>query len=289
MSGPTRTGTTPDEQRPATRLESLVTSLRGVPPDRNAPTGRRRNRAAGFSFAVVSGYVVGVAGFYTNFFGTLLQATAGLIDLFGTIFLVWLAVHSRRRPPPIAKRLALTLTSICLVLMGGITYAAVNPPQAPALTAGESCLYDVSAGTSIPLEPDGLIKQQIPVRADYVFAVSLIIGLDRSTAHPSLPHPVDVRITDADGSAVLIHQLDIRDNRLTRFNLPRALAPAGRTTLAIEVINKSTEQVGVYVKVPDDGDIVPAGLSGMTIRGHAGQEAPYRRPDWTLSGCIAGV
>jgi hypothetical protein len=272
MSGPTRTDPP------------------GTPPEKNPKAGRTRNRAAGFSFAVVSGYVVGVAGFYTNFFGTLLQATAGLIDLFGAIFLVWLAVHSRRQPPPIAKRLALTLTGICVLLMGGISYAAVNPPQAPGLTPGENCLYDVSAGTSIPLQPDGLIKQQIPVRADHVFAVSLIIGLDRTTAHPSVPHPVDVRITNAaDGSTALLHQPDIRDNRLTRFNFTRALSPEDRTTLVIEVINKSNEQVGVYVKVPDDGDIVPAGLSGMTIRGHAGQEAPYRRPDWTLSGCIAGV
>jgi hypothetical protein len=272
------------------RLESLLTALHGGSTEENPQPAPARNRTAGFSFAVVSGYVVGVAGFYTNFFGTLLQATAGLIDVLGTIFLIWLAVRYRRRRPPVARRMALTLTGVGLLLMGGITYAAVFPPGTPAPGSDETCVYDVSAGASIPLRPSGLIKQKLPVRAKRVFAVSLIIGLDRSTANPSSPHPVDVRITNAaNGSTMLLHQPDIRDNRLTRFNFPRVLSPGSETTtLTVEVINKSNEQIGVYVKAPDDGDIVPAGLSGVTIRGHAGQEAPYRRTDWTLAGCIAG-
>lgn len=265
-----------------------------VPPDPPAPASAR-SRATGFSFAIVSGYVVGVAGFYTNFFATLLQATAALVDVLGVIFLVWLVVRWwPRRTAARARRgptmVAAALTALCLLLMGSATYAAVHPPGAAPTSLAETCLYDVSAGTSIPLVPDGRVKAEIPLRASDIFAVSVVIGLDPTTADRGAAHPVDLRVsTGSAGSSKLLHQPDIRDNHFTRFNFPTPIHPAGRaTTLTVEIINKSAEPIGVYVKVPDDGDVVPAPLTGVVVRGHAGQEASYRRTDWALTGCVAG-
>ncbi|WP_328465442.1 hypothetical protein OHA21_43600 [Actinoplanes sp. NBC_00393] len=212
-------------------LDSLLASLRGSTTEQDPQPSPPRTRAARFSFAIVSGYVVGVAGFYTNFFDTLLQATAGLVDVLGMIFLVWLAVnHWHRNTPPsrrIPNPIALSLAAVCLFVMGGLTVAAAHPPGRPPLGTNETCSYDVSAGFPIPLRPEGLIKETLSL--------------------------------DEEPSEVVV-----------------------------EVLNKSPDdQIGVYVKAPDEADVIPEALSGVTIRGHAGQAASYRRPDWTLSGCIA--
>jgi hypothetical protein len=142
---------------------------------------------------------------------------------------------------------------------------------------------------SIPLIGDGRIVEDTAVKGRKVYAISLIVGLDKTTADTKKPHPVDVIVRLPNGHSLPLHQDDIVDNKFTRFNLT---APAefdtGPGNLHVEVVNKSAnDQIGVYVKVPDGADRF-AELSGITVRGHAGQVAPYARPDLTLSGCIAG-
>ena len=54
------------------------------------------------------------------------------------------------------------------------------------------------------------------------------------------------------------------------------------------IINTSSEQIGVYVKVLDKIDDAVGLGDGLVIKGHAGQEATYQDPDRALSGCAAG-
>jgi hypothetical protein len=248
-----------------------------------------------FSFGTVAGLLLGAIGLYAGLFSGVLVVTAAVADALAATLLCWILlphVSGLRRmwKPPIPDRLATAaVTAAAVGLAGSLTYVAARPPDVPPTLSAEICLYDVAAsgGVPIPLVADGTIKGSFSLTDAQLNAISLVIGLDQRTADKETPHPVRLHLTGGGFDGELPAQ-DIVDNGLTRFNLPKPLEIKRTEQFTMTIINASSEQVGVYVKVLDKIDAAVGLGDGLVIKGHAGQEATYQDPDHALSGCAAG-
>ena len=245
------------------------------------------------AFLVVSGYLVGIAGFYTNFFPTFLVATAVLVDLLG---IAWLFALGRSARLSQAEKVrfspARTLLSAgaCIVLMFAVTWMAFRPPGLEQRPSAEACVYDVKPGFSVPINKEGSITQEFLASADRIHAVSVIIGIDSEIADPNQPHPVNLLVRSyAEGVNETIHVDDIINNKSTRFNFREPIHIKDKNSaFSMQVINKSQEPIGIYIKVPDAVDTIRTRSEGVFIVGHRNQEDGYRFPDHALTGCVAG-
>jgi len=162
------------------------------------------------------------------------------------------------------------------------------PPRNPA---SEICLYDVKAGESVPITSGGSITAQTQVRADVINAISVIVGLDPTISNLGQKHPVALHVKiPARNLDVTLSQPDIVNNGFTRFNFSRPVNLAGpEATVSMELINRSdSEPIGMYIKQPDTADTLIRPVDGVLVAGHRGQESPYRKHNYALSGCIAG-
>jgi hypothetical protein len=247
-----------------------------------------------FPLIAVTGYLFGVAGFYTNFLGSILAATALLVDLTGLVFIAWILAAIVRARSFRRTRIARSLIvagSVCTILMILMTLVAFNPPSA-ARQSGEACGYDVGSSMpdaiSIPLNPGGSISEEVRVPDGRIVAVSPIVGLDQKIASLSNPHPLKLILRSPDGSVDVRLQIpDIVNNRYSRFNLPHPIDAGNADVFMVKIVNESTDPVGVYVKKPDQSDYTDGPIAGIFVDGQRSQPGPYRRSGFALSGCVA--
>jgi hypothetical protein len=262
--------------------------------DNNAPHIKSGMKPARDIFIAITSYLVAVAGFYTNFFPTLLVATAVLADVLGTGWLILvLYAWMNRREPRVTLKVgpSVSLSAVvCLILMSAITWVAVRPPGVQRQPLAESCVYDVHAGISVPIIKGGSITQNFYASANRLNAISVIIGIDSRISNPKDDHPVTLRVqSDEEHVDENLTADDIVDNGFTRFNFPEPLQIKNSKALfTMRITNESQSPIGIYIKIPDEADTIRSPGDGIFVIGHLGQKAGYKKPDFALSGCVAG-
>lgn len=247
--------------------------------------------AHGGAVAAVSGYIFGVLSFYTNFFDSILQATAVLVDTLAVLIAIALVITGAlRRILRRAGRIrTLAGSAVALALVAAVNYYGIRPPGVLRPPQDEVCVYDVTAGEPIPLAPGGSITQEIRPQVDEINSVSVIAGLDDTTAHRDRAHPIKLRVRTQDGSVNTRRERDdIVDNAFSRFEFAEPLEVNPRDTLFIQVFNDANEAVSVYVKQPEPTDVADGATADVYIAGHVGNESGYRKAGYVLSGCVTG-
>ena len=259
--------------------------------DEESRTVRVLANSRSTAVAVLSGYLFGVLGFYTNFFESILQATAILADVVTLLTAAGLLItgrvaHSWREG---GRRRLVAGTVVVATSIAIINYFGLRPPNLARVSTGESCVYDVTAidGRPVPLGPGGSITQQFQAGAEEINSISVIIGFDGRTADPEKAHPVRLQFRSADGRInVTMDRPDIVDNAFSRFDLPRPVKVGTHENLFIRIVNASDEPIGVYTKRPGQNDIVKAPGAGVTIIGQVNATAEYEQAGYVLSGCV---
>jgi hypothetical protein len=245
----------------------------------------------GAAVAAVSGYLFGVVGFYTNFFQSILQATAVLADV-STILLavaLWLTGTWTRIYRRAGLRRTLVGTSLAVLLVGAVNLYGIRPPGLTTTRQQEACVYNVSAnaGVPIPLEDGGSATQRLQLNTNRINSVSIIAGIDPHTAHQDRPHPMRMHIRTRDGSIDLtLRRDDIVNNAFSRFEFPEPVEIEPHQALTARAVNESDDPVSIYVKQPDPTDTADGASSDVYIQGHVDNEAGYEKPGYVLSGCV---
>lgn len=279
----------------------LIKMVRTLSVKVDLPAGGNQDEGAGPKperardvFILIGGYLVGIAGLYTNYFPTLLVTTAVLVDLFGTVWLlfVFYAWKTRRQPRltlKVGKSVSLS-TIACLILMATLTWMAFRPPGLHRQPSTEACVYDVHAGVSVPVIKGGSITQKFYASADRINAISVIIGIDSRIGNPGDRHPITLRVqSDQEHVDQTLAADNIVNNGFTRFNFPEPLLIKNRNALFVmRIVNESPSPIGIYIKIPDQSDTIHSADDGIYVVGHLGQEPGYIKPDFALSGCVAG-
>jgi hypothetical protein len=277
-------------------LVAETTAHPDLPQQRRSRTGGRSSTAnqrgasrSGISVGVLSGYLFGVIGFYTNFFETLLQATAVLLDVL--VVLLAGALWARRSAVLRTSRPRVVLSAVAvLALVGLANVYGFAPPKLVHVPGSESCVYSVLStdGTAIPIGPGGSATQEFQPRSDELNSVSVIIGIDEHTATLNRPHPISLRIWSEDLQFNrTLRRPDIVNNAFSRFDLSepvRLRKPNGQ--LHMQVVNDSSEPIGVYVKQPGATEIANGIGDGVVIRGQVDSTAEHRVKGFALSGCV---
>jgi hypothetical protein len=245
----------------------------------------------GSAVAALGGYLFGVLSFYTNFFDSVLQATALLVDTLAVYAAAALCVTGagRRIWRRAGHRRAVAGTVLAGLLLAAINYYGVRPPGLVPGPQDEACVYDVAAteGVPIPLVQGGSVTQQIRPGADRINSVSVIAGIDAQTAHPERPHPIKLQVRTKDGRInVSLSRDDIVDNAFSRFEFREPLRVRAQEILFLQVFNESGEPVSVYVKLPGPADMAGGVAGDAFVRGHAGNERGYEKTGYVLSGCV---
>jgi hypothetical protein len=256
----------------------------------NKNPGRPRSRSeqdAWSYFLGLTGYLIGILGLYVDFVATLMRISVVVIDI---LILGAIVSHARRQAGrKLTWLVKLIYASSVAFLLIINTLAFGFPPPSPTPGGGETCVYDVSTGASshsIPIGPGGSVRGQLQLGEMDINSISVIVGLDRSTANPDIRHPIELNV-DIDGDPIPpLQQGDIVDNEFTRFDLPAPIRVGSDELVGIEVINRSSEPIGVYVKQPGPGDRARGFEDGIYVTGHVGREAGYLQPGYALSGCI---
>ena len=240
----------------------------------------------------LAGYLFGAMGFYTNFFASILQATAVLVDtvtvftaaallLTGAARDVWL------RAGPIRVTAG---TTVVVLLVAGVNYLGFRPPGVVHPVQEETCTYNVKStdGVPIPLGRGGGIVQHLRPLSDEINSISVIAGLDDETANVETKHPLrlDVRVKGGDGLNRSLRRPDIVNNAFSRFEFPKPAKVRPRDVLVVEVVNESDEPVSIYVKQIDPGDSAGGAVGSVFVRGHVGNERGYEKAGHVLSGCV---
>jgi hypothetical protein len=247
-------------------------------------------RQSSVPFVAVTGYLIGVLSLYTSYFTSIWKVTAVLIDMLTLVALVSLGTSLFRDRGRLDRRV--TAGAIVVVLALLATLVAFHPPNLRhPEESGETCVYNVRAGVSVPIVKNGSIAQEFFADAHSVSSVSVIVGLDSALADPSKKHPVELTMKSA--TIQLDQRLELGDvvnNAFTRFNLPepRDIGDSD-PPITIEVFNRSEETIGIYVKEPDRSDHINTQMRGALITGHLHQEPTYSFDNHMLSGCVTGL
>lgn len=254
-------------------------------------------KGIGGVYLAVGGFVVGIVGVFGSLFASPLTLAAVIVNLLGVIWLGTLGYFWLRRGRPRLTRknkahvsLSVLVALVLMVTATGVTFFSSEifgeePGQE------EACVYDVKTkDTTVPIVSGGSITQGFTASASRIHAISVIIGLDAAIANLDRRHPVALRVTSPEERVdQTLEADDITNNGFTRFNLPEPLSIKNQNSVfTMQIINKSSEPIGVNIKIPDESDFFDSPREGVFILGHLGQEDPYRKPDYALSGCVAG-
>lgn len=272
-------------------------SNEGVTDKSSAAEGPTRNRAVriltsapGAALATLTGYIFGAWSFYTNFFDTVLQATAALVDTTVVVILIVVVAARPMRDAVLAanRRRVVSGVMLGLLLVAGVNYIGLRPPGVLPAPKDETCIYDVHSknGVPIPLEKGGSLTQQLRPLADKINSISPIIGLDETTARTDRPHPIKVVVRTKNRTLVAAKREDIVNNTFSRFEFREPIKVKEKEILVITVTNESEDPLGFYVKQPDLTDLAAGAVGAVFVEGHVDNEAAYQKADHVMSGCI---
>jgi hypothetical protein len=247
------------------------------------------SRAA--AFGTLAGYVFGGMGFYTNFFESILQATAFLVDTAAVLVIsaVLLTGAGRNIWRQAGPRRTLAGVALTVVLVAGVNYLGFRPPGVVPAPTAETCTYDVAAtdGIAIPLRPGGSITQRLRPLANRINSVSIVAGLDERTAQTARPHPLRLVVRTPDQRINQpLQRPNLVNNGFSRFEFPQPLKVRPRQSLVIEAFNDSDQTVSFYVKKPDPSDNADGAMGWAFIQGHVDNESGYEKTGYVLSGCV---
>lgn len=233
-----------------------------------SPAGNRAVRiltsAPGAALATRTGYIFGAWSFYTNFFDTVLQATAALVDTTVVVILVAVVARPMRDAVLAAnRRRVVSGVMLGLLLVAGVNYIGLRPPGVLPAPKDETCIYDVHSknGVPIPLKKGRSLTQQLRPLADKINSISPIIGRDETTARTDRPHPIKLVVRTKNRTLVAAKRSDIVNNTFSRFEFREPIKVKEKEVLVITVINESEDPLGFYVKQPDLTDLA-AGAVG---------------------------
>ena len=243
----------------------------------------------------LSGVVVGgsiVSSFLGLFVGFIPSPVVVAVILFSCLLLVLFSRIARLENGRI-KQVLLTAWIIFLALdfVAASILFILSKQGLEVSSEQEATLYSVADGFSIPLVQGGSLQQSVLTRGRKITSISIVAGIDRKDHPPKhSTHPFELRVNSESGrmDEFVTSVPDMIPDKLTRFQLPRALPTPTNEKVTIRIINMSPDVVGVYVRKPGRIDRAP-GNDGVIIRGHYGVAGEYTNAEVALTGYVTTV
>jgi hypothetical protein len=247
-------------------------------------------------FTLISGFLLGLVGLYTNFFSTWVQVSAVAFDLLTgaaivTIIYTWRTGGNLKPLLDFKARPGwkVILVWAAALLLIGANIVGFFPPRVEKQPSTECYAYNVLSqdGVSVPIQKGGGIQQVFKPTVDYINSVSVIIGLDPRLANIHTKHPVKLvfRSTDLKIQETLRRE-DIVNNSFSRFDFRRPLKVENNQVFEMQIYNESEEPIGIYVKKPGAMELAPGVGRGVVVVGQVDNQAEHEMTGYVLSGAV---
>jgi hypothetical protein len=270
------------------------------------------------ALAATFGLLIGILGLFTGVVQGFWRVAALLLTCFSVSVFAWRVavwIGQRRAVGPRHRVSPWTVVVLMLLLVTVLAdaeawapqHTAVNVPKrsssapparqstGPSPQASQPfCTYSVDAATSdgavpIVLDRGGSIQEAFQPEPGPVTGLYFVVGLDPVLANLDLDHDMTLVLWSADEKLHrTFHGITNRadNNGQTGFFPEQPISLEGSMLYYLQIINTSTEPVGVYAKPESSSDRGTSKTSNIVIRGERLNHAEHLLQRWALSACI---